>query len=87
MTSIRQDIIYGLRTLISQPAFTGIAILSLALGIAVNSVMFSIINATILAHVGLHGQKPNVQVIRNPGLAATQQVRLVGPAMDRVRLL
>jgi len=66
MTSIRQDIIYGLRMLISQPAFTGIAVLSLALGIAVNSVIFSIINATILSPLGYEDEDRVVAIATHP---------------------
>ncbi|HWF09811.1 MAG TPA: ABC transporter permease [Bryobacteraceae bacterium] len=48
MTTASQDIIYGFRALWKKPGFTIVAALSLALGIAANTVIFSLINTTLL---------------------------------------
>jgi len=66
MTTIRQDIRYGIRTLRDRPAFTLIATLSLALGIGANSTIFSIINATLLAPLGLEHEDRLVALTTHP---------------------
>ena len=48
MTSLRQDLLFGFRMLLRKPTFTIIAALSLALGIGANTVIFSLINTTLL---------------------------------------
>jgi predicted permease len=56
MTHLRQDLRYAIRTLASKPGFTLAAVLVLALGIGVNSAVFSLINAFLLKP--LQVQKP-----------------------------
>src|SRR5690348_9483663 len=48
MTTLRQDLLFGCRMLLRKPTFTIIAALSLALGIGANTVIFSLINTTLL---------------------------------------
>jgi putative ABC transport system permease protein len=48
LESVRQDVRYALRTLRRSPAFAGVAILVLALGIASNTAMFSLVDAVRL---------------------------------------
>jgi putative ABC transport system permease protein len=48
MITLWQDIVYGARMLLKKPGFTAVAALSLALGIAVNTIVFTLIDTTLL---------------------------------------
>jgi len=63
MTTLLQDLKYGLRTLKRSPGLTAVAVLSLALGIGANTAIFSLIDAVLLKMLPV--QEPHSLVLLN----------------------
>ena len=65
LESIRQDIAYALRNLRRQPTFAGIAILTLAAGIGLNTSLFTVFNAAALGSPSVKDPSRIVRVLQN----------------------
>ncbi len=62
---IRRDLLYAIRSLSRAPAFTLPAVASLALGIAINTTMFSVVNSVLLRPLGSFGTSDLVRIGRS----------------------
>ena len=67
LEAIGQDIRYAARSLRASPAFSTVAILSLALGIGANTAIFSLIDAVILRSLPVQHPEELLQVDPSTG--------------------
>ncbi|MFL6212372.1 MAG: ABC transporter permease [Blastocatellia bacterium] len=66
MDTLWQDIRYGFRTLMKNPGFTAVAVMTLALGLGANTAIFSLTDQILLRRLPV--EKPDeLTVLRSPG--------------------
>ena len=70
MDTFLKDVRYGCRTLLRNPGFTAVAVLSLALGIGANTAVFSFIDTILLRTLPV--QNPKELVLLGAGKRARQ---------------
>ena len=66
MSQLWQDMRYAFRTLSSAPGFTGVAILTLAVGIGANAAIFSFVNGILLNPLPYPTADRIVRVLEKP---------------------
>src|ERR1041384_294432 len=80
MDTLIQDLRYGVRTLIKNPGFTSVAVLTLALGLGANTAIFSLTDQILLK--ALPVQKPNELVVLRADGPKTGRVWSDGDSAD-----
>jgi predicted permease len=85
MTTLLQDMRYGLRLLLKSPGFTIVAVLSLALGVGANTAIFSIVNAVLLRSLPFSHPDRLVKIVANNKGVGAQDIGLSIPELDDLR--
>jgi len=85
MSTLIQDLRYGLRMLARNPGFTAIAVLTLALGIGANTAIFSVINAVMLRMLPVEKPEQLVQIRFRSPRSADARTTYTNPMWEQVR--
>jgi predicted permease len=85
MTTLLQDMRYGLRVLWKSPGFAIVAVLSLALGVGANTAIFSIVNAVLLRSLPFSHPDRLVKIVANNQGVGAQDIGFSVPELDDLR--
>jgi predicted permease len=85
METLLQDVRYGLRMLVKKPAFTIVAVLTLALGVGANTAIFSIVNAVLLRSLPFSHPDRLVKIVANNKGVGAQDLGFSVPELDDLR--
>jgi putative ABC transport system permease protein len=82
LDDVRRDVRYAVRTLRRSPAFTLVAVTTLALGIGANTAVFSVLHAAVLRPLPYDGSERLVRIYQTVGGADST---LDGPSVTALR--
>lgn len=85
MTTLFQDVRYGLRVLWKSPGFTMVAVLSLALGVGANTAIFSIVNAVLLRSLPFSHPERLVKIVASNRGVGARDIGFSVPEFDDLR--
>src|SRR5499427_3882494 len=85
MTTLLQDVRYGLRVLWKSPGFAVVAVLSLALGVGANTAIFSIVNSVLLRSLPFSHPERLVKIVASNRGVGARDIGLSVPELDDLR--
>src|SRR5689334_2806253 len=85
MTTLLQDLRYGLRVLWQSPDFAIVAVLSLALGVSANTAIFGVVNAVLLRSLPFSHPERLVKIVASNRGVGARDIGLSVPELDDLR--